>query len=103
MNYREGKLALCDILAETFIARVLGILQILVVVPNLEQDPDQVDQWDIIAVVSGRAEGMEAQVHRTRTAGLHEFDSQPKEPASFIIYHFDVFFFGRTSKTVAPE
>ena len=36
MNDREGKLALCDILAETFITGVLGILQILVVVPNLK-------------------------------------------------------------------
>ena len=54
MNYWEGEFAFGNVLAETLIIGILGILKILVIISNLKEDSNQVDQGDVIANVSTR-------------------------------------------------
>ena len=54
MNYREGEFAFGNVLAETFIIGILGILKILEIISNLKEDSNQVDQGNVITNVSSQ-------------------------------------------------
>lgn len=67
VNYGKGKLALGEILGETFVRRILAhdetrqlddkmvanlvVLKIHIVIPDLEVDPNQVDQRNVVTSI----------------------------------------------------
>jgi hypothetical protein len=50
MYYGKGKLSLGKILSETLVRRILIVLKVHIVIPDLKVDSDQVDQRDVVNV-----------------------------------------------------
>lgn len=50
MDDREGEFALGEVLAEAFVLRVVGAVQVHVVVADLEDEADEVDEGDAVPV-----------------------------------------------------
>jgi len=57
MDYGKRKFAFRDVFAKAFVIRRWSILQILVIIPNLEEDSDDIDQWHAIAKRHHREKG----------------------------------------------
>lgn len=49
MDDREGEFALGEVLAEAFVLRVVGAVQVHVVVADLEDEADEVDEGDAVS------------------------------------------------------
>jgi len=92
-------------------------LEVHVVVSDLEQDADEIDQWDVVAEVSAIVVGPDALVVRQRLGQRdHQLDRYSEEAASLcqasawavriertVVDHLDVLVLGRAGQALAPE
>lgn len=94
----ERELALGQVLGEALVLRVLDVRQVLVVVLNLEHEPQHVNQRD--AVDGGGGGRLLAVVRRL---GLHQLDREPEQAPGLVAHHLQVVLLRRAGQRVPPE
>lgn len=89
MNNRKRELSLGQVLAHALVSRVLLAEQILVVVGDLKDEPNDVDKWYA--------------VDQAPRFGLHQLDAQPEQATRLVADHFEIVVLGRARESVAPK
>ena len=75
MDYWKGKFSFGDV-AETFVVRVLDILEILIIVTNLKQNPNDISQVNVVTEVGTTFAIGGMRCRCDGAACLHELDCQ---------------------------